>query len=64
VLAKFPEKVLEAVRDYEPSVIARYILDVAAAFNRFYHECKIAGAENEQVRNTRCADTCRQDRSR
>jgi arginyl-tRNA synthetase len=57
VLAKFPEKVLEAVRDYEPSVIARYILDVAAAFNRFYHECKIAGAENEQVRNTRCVLT-------
>ncbi len=57
VLAKFPEKVLDAVRDYEPSVIARYILDVAAAFNRFYHECKIVGAENEQVRNTRCVLT-------
>ena len=53
-LARFPEKVLEAVRDYEPSVIARYILDVAAAFNRFYHECKIVSAEDEAVRNTRC----------
>ncbi len=53
-LARFPEKVLEAVRDYEPSVIARYILDVAAAFNRFYHECKILNAEDEEVRNTRC----------
>ena len=53
-LSKFPEKVLEAVRDYEPSMIARYILDVAAAFNRFYHECKIMNAENEEIRNTRC----------
>ena len=54
VLARFPEKVLEAIRDYEPSVIARYILDVAAAFNRFYHECKIVNAETDEIRNTRC----------
>ncbi len=54
VLARFPEKVLEAIRDYEPSVITRYILDVAAAFNRFYHNCKILNAENSDVRNTRC----------
>ena len=45
---------LEAARDYEPSVITRYILDVAAAFNRFYHNCKILNAENEDVKNTRC----------
>ncbi len=57
VLAKFPEKVLAAIKDYEPSVITRYILDVAAAFNRFYHECKIATAETEEVRNTRTALT-------
>ncbi len=54
VLARFPEKVLEAIRDYEPSVITRYILDVAAAFNRFYHNCKILNAESEEVKNTRC----------
>ena len=53
VLARFPEKVLEAVRDYEPSVITRYILDVAAAFNRFYHNCTILGAEDENVKGTR-----------
>ena len=53
VLARFPEKVLEAIRDYEPSVITRYILDVAAAFNRFYHNCKILNAESEEVKNTR-----------
>ncbi len=57
VLAKFPEKVLAAIKDYEPSVITRYILDVAAAFNRFYHECKIATAETEEIRNTRTALT-------
>ena len=53
VLAKFPEKVLDAIKDYEPSVITRYIIDVATAFNRFYHNCKIMNAENEEVKNTR-----------
>lgn len=57
VLARFPEKVLAAIKDYEPSVITRYILDVAAAFNRFYHECKIINAESEEIRNTRCVLT-------
>ena len=53
VLARFPEKVLDAIRDYEPSVITRYILDVAAAFNRFYHNCPILSAEDEAVRASR-----------
>ena len=52
-LAKFPERVENAIADYEPSVITRYILELAAAFNRFYHNCKILGAEDETVRATR-----------
>ena len=57
VLAKFPEKVAAAIADYEPSVITRYILDVAAAFNRFYHNCQILNAEDPAVRATRVAIT-------
>ncbi len=56
-LARFPEKVLAAIADYEPSLITRYILDVAAAFNRFYHNCPILSAEDESVRATRVAIT-------
>ncbi len=56
-LSRFPEKVLSAIADYEPSVITRYILDVAAAFNRFYHNCPILSAEDESVRATRVAIT-------
>ena len=52
-LCQFEEKVNIAIRDYEPSVITRFILDVATAFNKFYHECKILGAEDKDVRNTR-----------
>ena len=56
-LARFEEIVREAIAVYEPSVITRYILDVAGAYNRFYHNCSILGAENEEVRNTRIALT-------
>ena len=56
-LARFPEKVMEAIDSYEPSVITRYILDVATAFNRFYHNCHILSAEDKNVFNTRIALT-------
>ena len=56
-LARFEENVLDAIDTYEPSVITRYILDVAGAYNRFYHNCTILGADDEQVKSTRLALT-------
>ena len=56
-LARFPEKVLEALDLYEPSVVTRYILDVATAFNRFYHNCQILSATDLDVLSTRVALT-------
>lgn len=56
-LARFPEKVLEAIDSYEPSVVTRYILDVATAFNRFYHNCQILSAEDGNTFFTRIALT-------
>ena len=52
-IARFEEVVLEAIESYEPSVITRYILDLAGDFNRFYHNCTILGADDEQVKRTR-----------
>ncbi len=52
-LSLFPEKVLDAIASYEPSIITRYIFDVATAFNRFYHNCQILSAEDKAVRATR-----------
>ena len=52
-LAQYEEKVRAAIRDYEPSIIARYILDIAAAFNKFYHSCQILSAQDENVKATR-----------
>lgn len=53
VLSRFEEKVIEAIDAYEPSIITRYILDVAVAFNQFYHNCQILGASDAEVRATR-----------
>ncbi len=52
-LCRFGERVCAAIEDYEPSYITRFILDVATAFNRFYHNCPILSAEDSAVRASR-----------
>lgn len=47
LLAAFPDKVLSALGDHEPCVIARFALDVCAAYNLFYHNCTILKSEGE-----------------
>lgn len=51
-LAGYETAVLGAAERYEPSVVARYIISVAGAFNKFYHECPIltASVEEKQAR--------------
>ena len=53
VLCRFRERTEAALNDLEPFYITRFILDVAAAFNRFYHNCRILGEQDEAVRATR-----------
>jgi arginyl-tRNA synthetase len=56
-LASFPGKVIEAIEGYEPSEITRFILDLCAAFNRFYHDCPILSCEDARLRKNRIAMT-------
>ena len=56
-LAAFPERVISALADYEPSVVTRYILELCAAFNRFYHDCSIANCDDAALRSSRIALT-------
>ena len=56
-LSVFPERVNAAIAEYEPSIVTRYILDLCAAFNRFYHDCSIANCEDEKLRQSRIALT-------
>ncbi len=56
-LSLFPEKINSALADYEPSIVTRYILDLCASFNRFYHDCKILTCDDAAVRENRLAIT-------
>ncbi len=56
-IATFPETVSAAAEKYEPSLIARFAVDVAQKFNKFYFNCKILSAEDEKTKNFRLALT-------
>ncbi len=51
-LSGYEDAVQAAAERYEPSVVARYAVSLAAAFNKFYHECPILHAA-EGERNAR-----------
>ena len=55
-LGRFGEAVAAAGERYEPSIVTRYALDLASAFNKFYISCKI-GCEDKNLRNFRLAVT-------
>lgn len=46
-LAKFNTSIKNAYEDIAPHKICAYIYDLANAFNKFYHETKILGEEDE-----------------
>lgn len=49
---RFPQVVADAAEKYEPCVVARFAMDVAQSFSRFYNACRI-NVEDEVVRNAR-----------
>lgn len=46
-LGDFPATVREAAEKYEPSFVARWCVDTAKLFNKFYFDCKILQAEED-----------------
>ncbi len=55
-LASFPAILKEAADKYEPCYIARFAVDLAQKFNKFYIDCKILSAEGD-AKNFRLALT-------
>ena len=49
-LSVFCEEIRLAARDYDPSHINRYLVELAAAFHKFYNACRIKGEAEELVR--------------
>lgn len=56
LLSRFPEIVMQSAEKYEPSIITRYSVDLAQAYNKFYFDCRILG-EEDNVKNYRLALT-------
>jgi arginyl-tRNA synthetase len=54
LLGSFPAAIKEAGEKYEPSILTRHIIDVAQAFNRFYHDEQIL-VEDAAERRARIA---------
>jgi len=59
-IALLPEEVTHAARDYDPSKINKYIVELAARFHKFYNACRIRGEESELLQaRLKLADTTR-----
>lgn len=54
-LQKFGDVIKRAAQENEPSILAKYMIDVAASFSRFYNECQVATLEDEKLKAARCA---------
>ena len=53
-LAAFPEEIAAAAREFDPSRITRYALDLASLFHKFYNACRVKG-EAEPLLQARLA---------
>ena len=54
VIASFNKSILNALRKNEPHIITRFVLDLAQAFNKFYHDNAIL-VEDVELRKARLA---------
>ncbi|NLZ28073.1 MAG: arginine--tRNA ligase [Firmicutes bacterium] len=52
-LAMMPDAILRSAEADKPSLLARYLIDVAREFNRFYHNCPVLGAGDEKKISSR-----------
>lgn len=53
-LANFSKIIKKAAEEYEPSILARYLIDVASLYSKFYNECTVL-VEDEKLKIARLA---------
>jgi arginyl-tRNA synthetase len=54
LLEQYPAKIKDAANKLEPSIVTRHLVDIAQAFNKFYHDNPILSSE-EDVKKARLA---------
>ncbi|NLI70224.1 MAG: arginine--tRNA ligase [Firmicutes bacterium] len=52
-LALMPDAILRSAEADKPSLLARYLINVAREFNRFYHNCPVLGAGDDKKTSSR-----------
>ncbi|MFH0854283.1 MAG: arginine--tRNA ligase [bacterium] len=55
LIYEFPEILKKAADDFNPAILANYLLNVAGTFNQFYHIHKVIDAETEELCEMRIA---------
>ena len=59
-ISLLPEEIKLAARDYDPSRINKFVIELAARFHRFYSACRIKGEEQDLLlARLKLADTVR-----
>jgi arginyl-tRNA synthetase len=54
-LAGYPEAVSAAAAGMDPSLLAAYLYELSKTFSRFYHDCPILNAGNDELAIARLA---------
>ncbi len=53
IIERFPSVVRDAAKDFKPSSIAHYLIDLAQAFNEFYHANQILNIDDKELMKAR-----------
>ncbi len=53
-LAKLPQEIIEAAKDYDPARLTRYAVDLATMFHKFYNACRVR-CDDKTLMNARFA---------
>lgn len=49
----FSEVIKKAALDYNPAILAEYLLKLASSFNKFYHQYSVINAESKEIQQAR-----------
>ena len=55
-LASYTDEIITAAKNYDPTLITRYVIDLATLFHKFYNACRVNGDDESltQARISLC----------
>lgn len=53
ILGEFSNIIIKAAQDFEPAILARYLIDVATIFSRFYNDIPVI-VDDQKLKQARC----------